>query len=125
MMQSMYSHSYLFGAPFIEELYEQYLADANSVPAEWRDYFDKLAQAPGAAERDVPHMPIQESFIQLAKKPASGPRNTTGGEWETMQKQVGVLKLISAYRVLGSRQASTRSSVWTRLRKSWIRTSTA
>ncbi|NWK76899.1 2-oxoglutarate dehydrogenase E1 component [Aquitalea sp. LB_tupeE] len=108
MMQSMYSHSYLFGgnAPFIEELYEQYLADANSVPTEWRDYFDKLAQAPGAAERDVPHMPIQESFIQLAKKPASGPRNTTGGEWETMQKQVGVLKLISAYRVLGSRQAN-------------------
>ncbi|WP_089085066.1 2-oxoglutarate dehydrogenase E1 component [Aquitalea magnusonii] len=108
MMQSMYSHSYLFGgnAPFIEELYEQYLADANSVPAEWREYFDKLAQAPGAAERDVPHMPIQESFIQLAKKPASGPRNSTGGEWETMQKQVGVLKLISAYRVLGSRQAN-------------------
>ncbi|BBF84027.1 2-oxoglutarate dehydrogenase E1 component [Aquitalea magnusonii] len=104
----MYSHSYLFGgnAPFIEELYEQYLADANSVPAEWREYFDKLAQAPGAAERDVPHMPIQESFIQLAKKPASGPRNSTGGEWETMQKQVGVLKLISAYRVLGSRQAN-------------------
>ncbi|MBA4708852.1 2-oxoglutarate dehydrogenase E1 component [Aquitalea sp. FJL05] len=108
MMQSMYSHSYLFGgnAPFIEELYEQYLADANSVPAEWREYFDKLAQAPGAAERDVPHMPIQESFIQLAKKPASGPRNSSGGEWETMQKQVGVLKLISAYRVLGSRQAN-------------------
>jgi 2-oxoglutarate dehydrogenase complex dehydrogenase (E1) component-like enzyme len=51
-------------------------------------------------------MPIQESFIQLAKKPASGPRNSTGGEWETMQKQVGVLKLISAYRVLGSRQAN-------------------
>ncbi|VEB41081.1 2-oxoglutarate dehydrogenase E1 component [Chromobacterium violaceum] len=48
MMQSMYSHSYLFGgnAPFIEELYEQYLVDANSVPQEWRDYFDKLAQAP-------------------------------------------------------------------------------
>ena len=77
MMQSMYSHSYLFGgnAPFIEELYEQYLADANSVPNEWRDYFDKLAQAPGAAERDVPHMPIQESFIQLARSrpPASAP----------------------------------------------------
>ncbi|NHR04003.1 2-oxoglutarate dehydrogenase E1 component [Chromobacterium haemolyticum] len=108
MMQSMYSHSYLFGgnAPFIEELYEQYLADANSVPNEWRDYFDKLAQAPGAAERDVPHMPIQESFIQLAKKPAAGQRAGSGAEWDTMQKQVGVLKLISAYRVLGSRQAN-------------------
>ena len=66
MMQDMYSHSYLFvgNAPFIEELYEQFLSDPNSVPAEWRDYFDKLAQAPGAAERDVPHQPIQESFVQ-------------------------------------------------------------
>lgn len=55
MMQTLYSHSHLFGgnAPFIEELYEQYLADANSVTAEWRDYFDKLQQTPGAADRDV------------------------------------------------------------------------
>lgn len=71
MMQTLYSHSHLFGgnAPFIEELYEQYLADANSVTAEWRDYFDKLQQTPGAADRDVPHHPIQESFVQLAKQP--------------------------------------------------------
>lgn len=108
MMQSMYSHSYLFGgnAPFIEELYEQYLADANAVPQEWRDYFDKLAQSPGAAERDVPHQPIQESFIQLAKKPVIGQRGAAATDWEAMQKQVGVLKLISAYRVLGARQAN-------------------
>ncbi|AUH52350.1 2-oxoglutarate dehydrogenase E1 component [Chromobacterium sp. ATCC 53434] len=108
MMQTMYSHSYLFGgnAPFIEELYEQYLADATAVPQEWRDYFDKLAQSPGAAERDVPHQPIQESFIQLAKKPVIGQRSAAATDWEAMQKQVGVLKLISAYRVLGSRQAN-------------------
>ncbi|WP_434630002.1 2-oxoglutarate dehydrogenase E1 component [Chromobacterium sp. CV08] len=108
MMQTMYSHSYLFGgnAPFIEELYEQYLADATAVPQEWRDYFDKLAQSPGAAERDVPHQPIQESFIQLAKKPVIGQRGAAATDWEAMQKQVGVLKLISAYRVLGSRQAN-------------------
>ncbi|AOZ51774.1 2-oxoglutarate dehydrogenase E1 component [Chromobacterium vaccinii] len=108
MMQSMYSHSYLFGgnAPFIEELYEQYLVDANSVPNEWRDYFDKLAQSPGAAERDVPHLPIQESFIQLAKKPVIGQRGAAATDWAAMQKQVGVLKLISAYRVLGARQAN-------------------
>ncbi|MDF0606708.1 2-oxoglutarate dehydrogenase E1 component [Neisseriaceae bacterium TC5R-5] len=108
MMQTMYSHSYLFGgnAPFIEELYEQYLADANAVSREWRDYFDKLSQAPGAAERDVPHQPIQESFIQLAKKPMTAQRATSANDWEAMQKQVGVLKLISAYRVMGSRQAN-------------------
>ena len=44
MMQTFQSQSYLFGgnAPFIEELYEQYLVDPQSVSAEWRDYFDKL-----------------------------------------------------------------------------------
>lgn len=108
MIEAMYSHSYLFGgnAPFIEELYEQYLADPNTVPAEWRDYFDKLALAPGATSRDVPHQPIQESFIQLAKKPVAGQRSSAVAEWESMQKQVAVLKLIGAYRVLGSRQAN-------------------
>lgn len=108
MMQSMYSHSYLFGgnAPFIEELYERYLDDPNTVDPEWRHYFDKLVQAPGAAQRDIPHLPIQESFIQLAKKPLAGQRRNQLAEWETMQKQVGVLNLIAAYRVLGVRQAN-------------------
>ncbi|GAB2951122.1 2-oxoglutarate dehydrogenase E1 component [Aquaspirillum soli] len=108
MMQTLYSHSHLFGgnAPFIEELYEQYLADANSVTAEWRDYFDKLQQTPGAADRDVPHHPIQESFVQLAKQPRGFARKSEVAEWDAMQKQVAVLKLISAYRVMGSRWAN-------------------
>ena len=108
MMQSMFSHSWLFGgnAPFIEELYEQYLADPNAIDANWRSYFDRLSQAPGASERDVPHLPIQESFIQLAKKPHGAQGQNATADWESMQKQVGVLKLISAYRVLGSRQAN-------------------
>ena len=108
MMQSMYSHSYLFGgnAPFIEDLYEQYLADPTVVSPEWRDYFDKLSMTPGAADRDVAHQPIQESFIQLAKRPPLAQRGSAVADWESMQKQVAVLKLISAYRVLGSRQAN-------------------
>lgn len=108
MMQTLYSHSHLFGgnAPFIEELYEQYLADPTVVPQEWRDYFDKLAATPGVVERDVAHLPIQESFIQLAKRPPMAARSNAATDWESMQKQVAVLKLISAYRVLGSRQAN-------------------
>jgi len=43
-MRQFLDNSYLFGgnAPFVEELYEQYLADPASVPGEWRAYFDKL-----------------------------------------------------------------------------------
>jgi 2-oxoglutarate dehydrogenase E1 component len=38
--------SFLFGAnaPFIEELYERYLGDANAVDAEWRTFFEALGE---------------------------------------------------------------------------------
>ena len=44
MMQEMFGTSYLFGsnAPFIEELYDAYLADPASVDGTWRQYFDAL-----------------------------------------------------------------------------------
>ena len=55
MMKQFLDNSYLFGgnAPFVEELYEKYLADPASVPEEWRGYFDKLQLMPGAAGKDV------------------------------------------------------------------------
>ena len=38
--------SFLFGAnaPFIEELYARYLGDPNAVDAEWRTFFEALAE---------------------------------------------------------------------------------
>ena len=41
VMREFLDSSYLFGAnaPFIEELYESYLADPSTVSAEWRRYF--------------------------------------------------------------------------------------
>ena len=41
--------SFLFGtnAPFIEELYERYLDDANAVDAEWRAFFEALGELVG------------------------------------------------------------------------------
>ncbi|MBV1777311.1 2-oxoglutarate dehydrogenase E1 component [Burkholderiaceae bacterium DAT-1] len=104
-MQAFRNQSYLFGgnAPFIEELYESYLADPQSVSAEWRDYFDKLQLQPGNVERDIPRAGIEASFAQMAKQP----RRASGGvDAELMKKQVAVLKLITSYRVLGSRSAN-------------------
>ena len=50
MLKEFLSNSYLFGgnAPFIEELYEKYLVNPQSVPEEWRDYFDRMQDLPGA-----------------------------------------------------------------------------
>src|SRR5215510_11928456 len=96
MMQELQGTSTLFGsnAPFIEELYERYLADPASVDANWRSYFDELRG--GAA--DVSHGPVIESFLELARN-----RRVKGAmvDATTMHKQVLVLRLISKYRKLG------------------------
>jgi 2-oxoglutarate dehydrogenase E1 component len=107
MMKQMLANSYLFGgnAPFVEELYEAYLANPQSVSDEWRDYFDKLQLVPGAGGevgtgRDVAHAPIVESFAQRAKQGllrAHAPVTEPGVE----RKQVYVLFLITAHRTLG------------------------
>ena len=73
MMKQMLSNSYLFGAntPYIEALYDAYLANPASVEPNWRDYFDKLANLPGAGSYtgpDVAHYPIITSFAQRAKE---------------------------------------------------------
>ena len=69
MMDEQQGFSYLFGsnAPYIEELYENYLNDPNSVDEHWKQYFSELVLQPGAVDRDVAHRPIQESFANLAK----------------------------------------------------------
>ncbi|MDR0564765.1 MAG: 2-oxoglutarate dehydrogenase E1 component [Azoarcus sp.] len=96
--------SCLFGsnAPFIEELYESYLADPASVDERWRAYFDQIQTQAGAAVRDVAHSPIIAAFEQMAKR---GPVRTTSSEGDN-KLQANVLQLISAYRHLGNRRAS-------------------
>lgn len=107
MMDEKLNFSYLFGsnAPYIEELYEQYLNNPDSVESVWKQYFTDLANQPGAAERDVAHRPIQESFAQLAKQHRSAAVSGSLDE-ELLRKQISVLRLIYAYRIHGSHAAN-------------------
>jgi 2-oxoglutarate dehydrogenase E1 component len=104
MMQERRSTSYLFGsnAPFVEELYESYLADPASVSDSWREYFDKLQAQAGAAVRDVAHSPVIEAFAQLARQPRL--RSVSASDDDKLQ--VKTLQLINAYRFLGNRWAN-------------------
>ncbi len=99
-MSEFEATSTLFGgnAPFIEEQYEQYLANPDAVPADWRHYFDSLR---GGAP-DVAHAPVIESFIRLGRS-----RKVAGAmiDAATMHKQVLVLRLITKFRTLGMFQA--------------------
>ncbi len=106
MMKELLGNSHLFGgnAPFVEELYEAYLDNPQSVPEEWREYFDRMQVLPGGDGRDVAHAPIVEAFAQRAKQgrlraPAAP------AELGVERKQVYVQMLINAYRFLGNRWA--------------------
>ena len=105
MMNQLFGNSLLFGgnAPFVEELYENYLDNPAAVPGEWRDYFDKLAQLPSSVARDVPHLPVVHAFADQAMK---GGYRFAATRPVDDKKQVSVLQLISAYRTLGTRWAN-------------------
>lgn len=98
------STSHLFGtnAPFIEEQYENYLADPASVSETWRAYFDALQAQSGAVVRDVAHGPVIAAFAEMAKR---GPVRTAAPEGDD-KRQVSTLQLINAYRFLGNRWAN-------------------
>ncbi len=107
MMKQMLSNSYLFGSntPYIEELYDAYLANPASVEPAWRDYFDKLGTLPGAGNYtgpDVAHHPVITSFAQRAK---DGTLQAGRATAQSDGKQIKVLQLINAYRFLGNRWA--------------------
>lgn len=108
MMNEELGLSYLFGsnAPYIEELYEQYLSDARSVGDYWKQYFDELVKLPGFTEKDRPRLPVEKSFGELTRRPQIQATASRPADMDAMQKQVSVLRLTSAYRVLGSRKAN-------------------
>jgi 2-oxoglutarate dehydrogenase E1 component len=103
-MQWMQNSSLLFGAnaPFVEELYEQYLVDPNSVPKEWRGYFDALPPLPNGAHDEL-HSRIQRAFATRTMQAVS---NVTATDADLERKQVFVLQLINAHRFLGVRIAN-------------------
>lgn len=108
-MEVLWSSSQLSGsnAAYIEELYEVYLEDPQSVPVSWREFFDQLPQVNGNNAIDVSHASIRQHFARLARMPIKplsvSPADNEVSEHE--RKQVRVIQLCSAYRQRGHQQA--------------------
>jgi 2-oxoglutarate dehydrogenase E1 component len=107
--QAYQANTYLFGgnAPYVEEMYENYLANPGSVPDTWRDYFDALQHVPavdGSNARDVPHQPVIDAFAQRAK--SGGTKVVVASvDAEMGRKRTAAQQLIAAYRNVGSNWA--------------------
>ncbi|MDN5937410.1 MAG: 2-oxoglutarate dehydrogenase E1 component [Salinisphaera sp.] len=97
--------SALFGpnGAYIEDYYEQFLKDPESVEPSWRGYFQALNGRDSAAE--IAHAPIRDSFIDTYASAGQGasPRATLGNQ--AALKQSAVLRLISYYRMHGHQLA--------------------
>ncbi len=92
---------------YLEQHYENYLRDPNSVPESWRRYFDQLPMVNGQA-RDIPHSEIREHFYNITR--SSGPRRSAGPGAQSSvaheRKQIQVGALIDAYRTRGHQLAN-------------------
>jgi len=112
MMKQFQSTSYLFGgnAPFVEDLYEQYLANPGAVSEQWRTYFDQIQLMPGLGRdgaKDVAHAPVIESYVQRARLgELTGGRSAPQLDIEHERLQVAALLLVTAYRIAGARWAT-------------------
>ncbi|MEO9100935.1 MAG: 2-oxoglutarate dehydrogenase E1 component [Burkholderiaceae bacterium] len=108
--QSFQGNTYLFGgnAPYVEEMYENYLADPTSVDDNWRDYFDELQHVPatdGSNAKDVPHLPVVNAFSERAKQGTTRTVQASGANSELGRQSTAVQQLIAAYRNIGARWA--------------------
>ncbi|MEN8261047.1 MAG: thiamine pyrophosphate-dependent enzyme, partial [Pseudomonadota bacterium] len=105
LLQLFQTSSAFYGANanFIEELYEKFLEDPNSVEESWRKKFLTIHDG---ATYDIPHSPIKERFAQLGKISPGRLAALQGISEESIRKQSAVASLINHYRMRGHQQAA-------------------
>ena len=110
LMEVMWSTGHLSGsnADYVEDLYERFLSDPDSIPQQWRDFFQSLPATSETKGPEVSHAEIKKDFEALGK--VSRYRQILSNDAvvnsEHSSKQVQVLQLISSYRVRGHQKAS-------------------
>ncbi|WP_373508525.1 2-oxoglutarate dehydrogenase E1 component [Thiocapsa sp.] len=92
-------------AAFIEDLYERYLKDPESIDLAWRERFHVMHQE---AANEVGHGPVRENFLRLAQesRTRAHARSTERLEPAAAEKQAAVLSLINGYRYRGHQVAN-------------------
>ena len=95
---------YSGNAWFVEDLYEIYLNNPESIEPEWRIYFDSLQNSEKSS--DVAHSPIQQAYVNTSSVSRQGSKEQVPtAETASHKKQTAVLQLINAHRFNGHRQS--------------------
>lgn len=101
-LEEQYATSALFGmnAAAIEALYEEFIADPDSVPESWRRYFLSLGERQG----EVPHSPIRRQLQEATRRTRGNGAATAPVGWRgqaASEKQASVSRLIQVYGLRG------------------------
>lgn len=98
-MQELLKNSYLSAGSmsYIDDLYDDYLSNPNSVSDDWRQLFDQYAKGD---KNQFPHRDIVEYFKELAQKKTQAV--TVSG----YEKQAEVTDLINSFRAYGHLMAN-------------------
>lgn len=90
-------------ASFIENLYERFLENPESVELSWQKEFKALQN--GSAY-EIPHSPVVARFAELSVKSQGRLAQLQGFTEESVKKQASVSRLINHYRVRGHQIAN-------------------
>ena len=109
VMKAWWDSSHMAGAnaAYVEELYETYLEDPQSVSENWRQIFDNLPKVDGV-ELETNHTAIKNQFRQLAALGPTARMSSPSVPSANVSddRQVKVLQLINAYRFRGHQNAN-------------------
>ncbi len=83
-------------ASYVEDLYEQYLVDPDSVGPKWKAYFDGFK---GREAGDVPHSVVIEQIAAASRQAANNGHVAAPAGGDERERNVG--RLITAYRSRG------------------------
>ncbi len=107
-MEQMRQSAHMQGGnlSYVEGLYEAYLLDPQSIPEEWRSYFDVLPQVKGSTEPEPSYATITKQFLEMGKQSkATAGAISDSVSIEHEKKQVRLLSMMHAYRFRGHQKA--------------------
>ena len=109
VMKAWWDSSHMAGAnaAYVEELYESYLEDPQSVSDTWRQIFDSLPKVEGV-ELETNHTSVKDQFRKLAALGPTARMSSAPVEGTPVSddRQVKVLQLINAFRFRGHQHAN-------------------
>ena len=110
VMENLWGSSFISGGntEYIEELYEKYINNNNSIPEEWRFYFDNLHTINKENIHEISHKKIIEQFKNIKKNShynSNAPLLNTEHQ-QKESKQASIQRLINNFRICGHQIAS-------------------